>query len=96
MKAYKGKTQETEIGRMGFLQPKVSSAIKIEAVHYTSKDPGSRIHLFDADGDEVLHPIPGQLENKVIPLETPITVQGPIQFRDETDYNSLVVFGSID
>lgn len=70
-------------------------AYTIQAIHYSSNNPQSHLHIFDADGDECMFPVPGDLTPKVLAVSH-ITVKLPISILDETSGNSITIFGTVD
>lgn len=67
----------------------------IQAVFYSGKNPSQHLCLYDADGDMFMYPIPGQLENKVVTLETPTTIKLPLRYLDQDGENEIIVFGKL-
>lgn len=71
-------------------------AYTIQAIYYSSKEPSEHVTLFDKDGDEITFHIPGQIDPKISPLETPITVQLPIQYVDTKGQEELIIYGRLE
>jgi hypothetical protein len=68
-------------------------AFRIQAVYFNSQDPSSRVMLMDKENDPVCHPIPGQLEPKLTPVEQ-ISCVLPLH----TDYEGveeITVYGEV-
>lgn len=99
MKAFKLKA-ESGVNEAGGLvlfpnQPK-SGSFRLQAVFYSSENPTQNLYLYDAEGDMVTFPIPGQLDKKVIPLD-PVTVKLPLYYIDEAaPGNQIIVFGETE
>lgn len=67
----------------------------IQAVFYSSNNPSSHLHIFDADGDECIFPLPGDLTPKALSVQ-PITIKLPLSILDETSGNQVTIFGVVD
>lgn len=68
--------------------------VKIQAVRYGSHDANVHLMVLDGEGDECMFPIPGQRTPKVIHLESPVTVEGPLHYLDESSSsNDFIIFG---
>lgn len=62
----------------------------IQGVYYSSNSPENKLIVLDQEGDPITHPIPGQLEAKLVTVD-PITVTLPIQVASpETTYMAIV------
>lgn len=97
MKAFKVKTKESKQTELtSFANQIKGRSVKVQAVYYSSKNPNSHVMLYDGDGDCFMFPIPGQVDNKVISLESPVTVQAPIHYYDENEGNEIIVFGETE
>lgn len=94
MKALKLKTLSTKAQELAIFegQPK-SGSMRVQAVFYSSTNPSQSVMLYDRDGDCFVFPIPGQLDKKVISLETPVTVSLPVYYLDQVGECELIVFG---
>lgn len=68
---------------MALLTPYNGWAMTVQAVLYTNTAPNQKLHLFDADGDEFMFPIPGQMEEKIVTPEIAVTVKLPLSYYDE-------------
>lgn len=102
MQAFKAKIKETkqseseESPLVVFPDCPRSGSVRIQAVYYSSKNPSQHLRLYDGDGDMCLFPIPGQESEKVIPLDSPITVRLPLFYLDEDNNgNEAIVFGEL-
>lgn len=72
--------------------------LTVEGVYYSNINPSQCIHLYDADGDEFMFPIPGQAEPKPTSPEIAITVELPLYYLDE-DFdgeNDLIIWGRLN
>lgn len=81
---FKAKVQDTVPGKPTQIKGNVGKGygVRIEAVYYSSINPGNFLHLYDADGDEFMFPIPGQGIQKTISPAIPITVKLPLSYAD--------------
>lgn len=81
---YKGKVEQTTPGQKTVVKGNVGKGYSatIQAVYYSSINPGNFLHLLDADGDEFMFPIPGQGIQKTITPAIPVTVKLPISYID--------------
>lgn len=96
MRAFKVKTKSSIGNKMTVFggQPKQGS-VRIQAVYYSSKNPSAHLCLYDADGDMFMFPVPGQLDDKVVTPELPVTVTLPLYYLDQDvdGENEVIVFG---
>lgn len=97
MKAFKVKTEKSEAQKMmSFAGQIKGKSARIQAVYYSSASPSQHLMLYDADGDCFMFPVPGQVDKKVINLESPVTVQLPIHYWDEKGEEEIIVFGEME
>jgi len=84
MLLYKAKVEKSETPDMHKIEGNygMGYGLKLQAVYYSSSNPGNFLHLYDADGDEFLYPIPGQGNPKVTMLDSPISVKLPLSYVD--------------
>ena len=63
---YKAKVEKSEQGEIKKLEGNYGTGygLRVQAVLYSSSNPGNFLHLYDADGDEFLFPISGQRKPK--------------------------------
>jgi hypothetical protein len=96
MRLFKGKVEKTVAEQLTLLgEPNAGSAIEIQSVYFQCNNPNAYVLLFDADGDQVLYPMPGQVDPKPILLDSPITVKAPLYYVDTRGENGLIVFGKV-
>jgi hypothetical protein len=81
---FKARITETTPGEVMTFKGNVPSswAVTVQAVFYSSNNPGNFLHLYDGDGDEFMFAIPGQGQPRVATPEVQITVKLPIRCRD--------------
>ncbi len=81
---FKAKANETTPGVKTQLKGNVGKGygVRIEAIYYSSINPGNFLHLLDADGDEFMFAIPGQGIQKTISPAIPVTVKLPLSYLD--------------
>lgn len=101
MQAFKAKVKETKQSEseetpLVLFPDQPSGSVRIQAVYYSSKNPSQNLRIYDGDGDMCLFPVPGQETEKVIPLDSPITVKLPLYYVDEDNNGSeAIVFGEL-
>lgn len=96
MRAYKAKTDNTAYQERAFLNSDFNEGYAdIQAVHYSSMSPQQFLHLYDADGDPFVTPIPGHRKGEVEYLSTPVTVKLPLEYMDTEGNNKVTVFGML-
>tara|TARA_R110000868_G_C10972640_1_gene770673 strand:- start:12563 stop:12856 length:294 start_codon:yes stop_codon:yes gene_type:complete len=69
-------------------------AFTIQAVYYSSNEPATHVYIKDKDGDPICHPIPGQLESKLVTV-SPVSTTLPIYISDAGNGNRIVVYGEL-
>jgi hypothetical protein len=96
MVPYKAKTKTVTEG-MTTLKPEWRGfQVTIQAVYYGSKNPSAHLTIHDAEGDQCVFSLPGQLNATVTALETPVTVKLPLKYIDNEGGNDLIVFGQAE
>lgn len=99
---FKAKVEKTGIakgGEMLEIKGNVGKgyALKLQALFYSSSNPGHFLHLLDADGDEFMFPIPGQGQPKAINPAIPITVKLPLKYVDISQGdNQIIIWGEAE
>lgn len=97
MTAFKVKAKESKEAELTAFPGQVAGkSVEIQAVYYSSLTPGKHLMLYDADGDCFMYPIPGQVDQKVVTPEVPVTVKTPIYYLDEVGDNEIIVFGKME
>lgn len=100
MKLYKVKVTATPLGELKKIDVDLKGLVTINAITYSSRNPSAYLHLFDADQDEFMFPIPGTLPvdggfTKPTTLNYPTTVRLPLYFLDEEGNNDFIVWGVV-
>lgn len=95
------KTVENELTK---IEHHLRGLVTIRAIHWSCENPNRALHLYDADGDEFIYPIPGQqppdshieIVSKVTVLDTPLTVELPLSYVDEEGECELKIWGTVE
>lgn len=96
MKYFKVKTKSSATDELTPFETQPLGSVMIQAVYYSSENPSKHLCLYDGDGDMFMYPIPGQIENKIVTPEIPITVKLPIRYLDQDGENEIIVFGQLE
>lgn len=99
MLLYKAKIEKSEAGDIHKIEGNYGTGygLKLQAVFYSSSNPGNFLHFYDADGDEFLYPISGQGNPKVVLIDAPISVKLPISYLDiSLGENEIKVWGEVE
>ncbi len=99
MLLYKAKVEKSEQGEIKKLEGNYGTGygLRVQAVLYSSSNPGNFLHLYDADGDEFLFPISGQGNPKVLLIDAPIAVKLPLSYLDiSLGENEIKVWGEVE
>jgi hypothetical protein len=70
-------------------------SVRVQAIFFNDTNPERKLRLFDADGDEFMFPIPGQIEPRIATPEISVLVQLPLQYLDEDPIggHEVIIFG---
>ncbi len=93
---YKARVNKSVPGQMTTIKGNVGKGycVTVQAVYYSSTNPGNFLHLYDADGDEFMFALPGQGNAKVATPEIPVTVKLPLKYVDVSiGEHQIKIFG---
>lgn len=94
MQAHKVTFTNTKLGEVLLSTGYEGKSFRIQGVFYSSNNPSAHLYIYDKDNDIIAHPIPGQMEAKLINLE-PITCKLPIKILDEAADSKVVIYGEL-
>lgn len=95
MKAIKFKFDTTAANTRLSSRGYAGKTFRIQAVYYSNSSHSEHVTVFDKDGDPITHPIPGDIEPKLISVgEVSCTL--PLYIVDESGGNSVLIRGVID
>jgi hypothetical protein len=94
MTPHKFKVPSTKLGQVTTIKGYEGNSVRLQAILYSSENPSSHVYIYDKDNDLVAHPVPGQMEAKLMELP-PIDCKLPLKILDETGGNSVTIYGIV-
>jgi hypothetical protein len=96
MQAFKAKVIKTTADKPTLIaQLPPGQALELQSVFFKSKNPNAFLFLVDKDGDEVMYPIPGQIDPHPVLLSCSLMINGPLYYVDTKGEHELIVTGRI-